>query len=202
MRRKYEPELAQYEAFAKEILRRVMVEDDPADIRHWMNDTILRLGGSANGEAVMTWEQSFDLVDQMLMEYAQIAATPEKDRKSLTWPWQSWRNLIDPLEDGMLGLVTAPDGQGKTIVAESVAEHWAEHKLKVAFVHFELNRKLMMLRRTARHAQITSRILKSGKLTPTKGGLWPRSARACCPGTVLSPTCTRPVGRWNARSPN
>jgi replicative DNA helicase len=158
------PELAQYEAFAKEVLRRCMVEDEPADIRQWITDTMQRMGGAATSDALMTWEQSFDLVDQMLADYERIANTPEKDRKVLSWPWISWRNLIDPLEDGMLGVVTAPDGQGKTIYAETIAEYWAAHKQRVVFVHYELNRKLMMLRRTARHSGITARQMKNGQL--------------------------------------
>jgi replicative DNA helicase len=158
------PELAQYEAMAKEILRRCMAEDEPTDLHSWLTETLARLGGG-DVSAVMTWPESFDLVDQMMEHYATIANTPADQRKALTWPWESWRRLIDPLEEGMLGVVTAPDGQGKTMYAESLSEHWAAHKNKVVFVHYELNRKLMMLRRIARHTSITVRQLKSGKLT-------------------------------------
>ena len=158
------PEIAQFEAVGKELLRRCMAEEEPEDLRKWLSDTVARLG-SGDANALLTWEASFDLVDQMLVEYEHIANTPEHERKLLSWPWQSWRNLIDPLEEGMLGVITAPDGQGKTIYAESISEHWAEHKNKVVFVHYELNRKLMMLRRTARHTGITAREQKSGRLT-------------------------------------
>lgn len=158
------PEIAQYEAMAKEILRRCMADEDPEDLFKFVTETLARLGAGEEN-AVLTWEQSFDLVDTMLEEYERIANTPEDERKLLVWPWASWRKLIDPLEDGMLGVVTAPDGQGKTIYAESIAEYWAQHKNRVVFVHYELNRKLMMLRRTARHASIPTRDIKSGKLT-------------------------------------
>src|SRR3990172_1319173 len=159
------PELAVYEALAKDILRRCMAEEDPGDIHRWLSETLNRIGGG-DETAIMTWPESFDLVDQLMEHYEQIANTPPAERKQLTWPWESWRRLIDPLEDGMLGVVTAPDGQGKTIYAESLAEHWAAHKNRVVFVHYELTRKLMMLRRTARHTSITVRELKSGKLAP------------------------------------
>lgn len=158
------PEIAQFEAFGKDILRRCMAEEEPEDIRRWASDTLARMGGG-DTSAIMTWPQSFDLVDAMVDEYERIANTPEKERKLLSWPWASWRKLIDPLEDGMLGVITAPDGQGKTIYAESIAEYWAEHRNKVVFVHYELNRKLMMLRRTARHTSILTRDIKSGHLT-------------------------------------
>jgi replicative DNA helicase len=159
------PEVAQYEAMGKELLRRCMAEEEPEALRQWMTETLARLGGG-DTQAVMTWPASFDLVDEIIAKYEQVAAMPEKDRKTLSWPWGSWRNLIDPLEDGMLGVVTAPDGQGKTIYAESIAEYWAAHKNRVVFVHYELNRKLMMLRRTSRHASIMVRDIKEGRLSP------------------------------------
>lgn len=158
------PDIAQFEALAKELLRRCMAEEDAEDLRKWLTDTLARLGGG-DVNAVMTWPESFDLVDKIIADYELKASTPEKDRRELVWPWGSWRKLIDPLEDGMLGVITAPDGQGKTIYAESIAEYWASHKNKIVFVHYELNRRLMMLRRTARHTSITPREIKEGKLT-------------------------------------
>lgn len=158
-------ELASYEALAKETLRRCMADEDPADIHKWLGDTLARIGGGADDSAVMTWPESFDLVDRMIEQYEQIANTPPAERKVLTWPWQSWNNLIDPLEGGMLGTITAPDGQGKTVYAESISEHWAAHKNRVVFVHYELNARLMMLRRIARHTGIMVRQVKSGAMT-------------------------------------
>jgi replicative DNA helicase len=158
------PEVAQFEALGRELLRRCMAEEEPEDLRKWLADTLARMGGG-DSNAIMTWPDSFDLVDRMIEQYEEIANTPEKDRKVLSWPWQSWRNKIDPLEEGMLATVTAPDGQGKTIYAETIAEYWAAHRNKVVFVHYELNRRLMMLRRTARHASVTAREIKSGHLT-------------------------------------
>jgi replicative DNA helicase len=157
-------ELAQYEALAKETLRRCMAEDEPADVHKWLSETLSRIGGG-DETAVLTWAESFDLVDQMLEHYAMLANTPPNQRRVLTFPWETWNKLIDPLEEGMLGLITAPDGQGKTMYAEGISEHWAKHKNKVVFVHYELNKKLMMLRRTARHTGIEVRRLKSGQLT-------------------------------------
>lgn len=158
------PEIAQYEAMAKELMRRCMAEEEPEALRQWLTETIARLGGG-DTQAVMPWLESFDLVDTIVANYEKMAGMKDEDRKTLNWPWQSWRNLIDPLEDGMLGVVTAPDGQGKTIYGESIAEYWAEHKNRVVFVHYELNRKLMMLRRTSRHAGILVRDIKEGHLS-------------------------------------
>ncbi len=159
-----EVELAPLEAMAKEILRRCLADEDPAEIRRWIIETANRLGGGGDSNALMTWEESFDLTDQIIAEYERQAQIPVKDQKRLTFPWRSWNKLIDPLEPGMLAVVTAPDGLGKSIIAESVAEHWAKHKNKIAFVHYELSRNLMMLRRLARHTSISVGAVKMGNL--------------------------------------
>lgn len=157
-------ELASYEALAKETLRRCMADEDPGDIHKWLGETLSRIGGG-DDTALMTWPESFDLVDRLLEQYETLANTPAAERKVMTWPWPSWNNLIDQPEAGMLALISAPDGQGKTIYAETIAEHWAAHKNKVVFVHYELNRRLMMMRRTARHTSISVRQMKAGALT-------------------------------------
>lgn len=164
------PELIEYEALGKEIIRRCMAEEEPDEIYRWLTERLIRVGGG-DPSAILTWPESFTFTDRMLENYERIANTPEAERKILSWPWASWNKLIDPLEEGMLGVVTAPDGQGKTMYAEAMAEHWAEHKQRVVFVHYELNKKLMMLRRTARHTGLTVRQLKSGRLTDAEKSL-------------------------------
>lgn len=164
------PEIAQFEALAKDVLRRCMAEDDPEEIRRWLTDTLARLGGGSDN-AVLTWPESFNLSEEIIAKYERIANMPEAERKVLSWPWETWRHLIDPLEEGMLGVVTAPDGQGKTIYAESIAEYWAQHRNKIVFVHYELNRSLMMLRRMARHTGITTRQIKEGRLSQDQKAL-------------------------------
>lgn len=159
------PEIAVYEALAKDLLRRCMAEESPTDLRLWLLETLTRLGGGADESATLTWAQSFDFTTAMLERFEQDAGIPVEQRKVLTWPWRSWNAKIDQLEPGMLGVVSAPDGAGKTIYAESIIEHWARNKHKTVFVHYELNRKLMMLRRLSRHTSITSRDIKTWNLT-------------------------------------
>lgn len=160
-------EIVQYEVLAKDLLRRCMAEEAPEDLHRWITEQLAKLGGG-DTSAVMTWPDSVTLTEKILDEYERLAGIPEGERLSLKWPWESWNKLIDPLEEGMLGVITAPDGVGKTIYAESLAEYWAQRKNKVVFVHYELNRKLMMLRRVARWTGIPVRKLKAGQLTPTE----------------------------------
>lgn len=163
------PEIAQYETLAKDLMQQCLSVDDPAALHQWIIDQLARMGGAPDG-AILTWPASFDLFDALLAKYEQTAKIPEAQRKTLDWPWASWAQMIDPLEPGMLALVTAPDGAGKTLYAEMIAEHWAKKRNRVAYCHFELSRNLMTLRRTARHTSLTVRQLKGGTLTPEQRG--------------------------------
>lgn len=165
------PELQTYLAFAQEMMRRVYAEEDPTQIHQWASDQIAKLGGAVEDSAVMTWLQSFDFYEELLVKRANDAALPASERKSIDWLWDSWNKLLDPLEPGMLAVISAGDGQGKTIYAECLAEHWARQKNRVVFVHYELNRALMLDRRAARHTGITRRELKSGRLTKEQSDL-------------------------------
>jgi replicative DNA helicase len=159
-----DPEVAQYEALGLELLKRCLADESATDLHSWILSTIARFGGG-DESAALGWLESFDWYDALLAKRDALAALPLSERRLIDWPWESWNRLIDPLEPGMLISITAPDGQGKTILVECLAEHWARRKHRVAFVHYELNRSLMMDRRTARHTSILVRTLKSGTMT-------------------------------------
>ena len=161
-----EIDLAPYEVLAKEILKRVLSDEDVEELRQWLQEAIIKLGGSADESAVMTLKESIPFTEKMIEDYERLAKIPKKDRKILDFPWGTWNKLIDPLEPGIMITITAPDGQGKGIVAESITEHWAENKNKVAYVHYELNKNIMMQRRTARHAYVPVKAMKAGNLYP------------------------------------
>lgn len=158
------PETAQYMALAQELMRRCYAEEDGEMLRSWLGDQLARMG-AADESALLTWPASFDYYDELLAQRERDAMIPPDQRKVLDWGWDSWNRLIDPLDPGMLAVVSAGDGMGKTIYAECLAEHWANKKNRVVFIHYELNRALMLDRRTARHTGIPRRNLKSGQLT-------------------------------------
>jgi replicative DNA helicase len=109
-------------------------------------------------------------VERIPVLIARKKAEPRKINKD----WRVCGIEIEPSgEDEYFGFVLDGDGlflledctvTHNTIYAETIAEYWAAHKQRVVFVHYELNRKLMMLRRTARHSGITARQMKSGQL--------------------------------------
>lgn len=159
------PELNQYMALMQEGMRRVYAEEAPDMLHQWLLDQLGKMRGSVEGSAIMTWPESFDYYDELLAKREADALLPEDQRKIIDWKWDSWNQRIDPLEPGMVAVLSAGDGMGKTIYAESLAEHWARRKNKVVFLHYELNRAIVLDRRTARHTSIARRLLKSGRLT-------------------------------------
>ena len=149
----------------KRSCRRVYSEESPEEINAWILAQIQKLSGLAGELARLLWQQSFELYEQIMAKRTADALLPESARRELSWPWRSWSKLLDPLEPGLLAVLAAGDGVGKTIYAECLAEHWAKCGRNVVYLHFELNRALMLDRRTARHTGIPRRALKLGRLS-------------------------------------
>jgi hypothetical protein len=160
------PELEPLLVLAQELMRHVYADEESTEeILSWLLAQIQKLGAGKTEDARLLWQESFDLYERIMSERVANAALPADQRKDLTWPWSSWSNLLDPLEPGMLAVLAAGDGGGKTLYAECLAEHWAKIGRSVVFLHFELNRALMLDRRTVRHTGIPRRTLKLGTLT-------------------------------------
>lgn len=180
------PELQPYLVLAQEMFRRIYADEAPESLNSWCASQLQRLAGAGDSNARLLWEDSFTFYEELLEKRAAQAALPESERRSLTWPWHSWNAYLDPLEAGMLAVIAAGDGMGKTIYAECLAEHWASGGHAVAFLHFELNRGIMMDRRMARHTGIPRRTLKAGEWTPeerVKMG-WADTAMKQWPGRI------------------
>lgn len=161
-------ELEPYVILAQEMFRRIYADESPAEINAWCMGQLQKLAGAKDAEARLMWEQSFEYYQELIAKREALAALPESERKLLTWPWASWNAYLDPLEPGLLAVIAAGDGMGKTAYAECLAEHWAAHGSAVVFLHFELNRGIMLDRRMARQAGIPRRTLKDGRMTPTE----------------------------------
>ena len=159
------PELEPYVILAQEMFRRIYADEAPGDLNNWCQAQLQRLAGAKDDNARLLWDDSFEFYADLIAKREALAALPESERHQLTWPWASWNKFLDPLEAGMLAVIAAGDGVGKTIYCECLAEHWARQGKAVAFLHFELNRGIMMDRRMARHTGISRRTLKAGTLT-------------------------------------
>lgn len=81
------------------------------------------------------------------------------------WPWASWNAKVRPLLAGMVGILAAPDGQGKSMYLEQIAEHWASCGNNVVLVHLEDDREYKLNRRAARHSRVPLEHIEDGRLT-------------------------------------
>lgn len=80
------------------------------------------------------------------------------------WPWSSWNRFVRPLRPGLVGIVAAPDGVGKSSVLEMVAEHWAA-KANVVLVHCENDFDYTMNRRLCRWSKVSIANIEDGNLS-------------------------------------
>lgn len=137
---------------------------DPDQVDSYLREQVG--AASTASDALLTWEDSFDLRSQLRRMYA----TPEHKAalERWTYPWPSWNRAIDPAEPGIPMTIMAADGVGKTIAGECLAEHWARKGNAVIYVHFELSRKIMMERSMARNASIPRHNIITNQLTPVQ----------------------------------
>ncbi len=186
-----------YVAMAQQLVSKAYGGESPDAIYMWLVEALRQMRNMPGGNrAWLEWEQSFALYQEILRERQSGAAAAAND---WTWPWSTWNRLIDPPEPGMLAVVSAGDGQGKTVYAECIAEHWARHGKHVVFVHFELNRKIMLDRRMCRHSNLERRVLLSpldGKLQAVVDRANERLAKWSgnidylhCPGWTMEQVC-------------
>jgi replicative DNA helicase len=78
------------------------------------------------------------------------------------WPWVSWNAVVRPLRPGMLGLIGAADGVGKSTYLECIAEHWSKGGLHVVYVHLEDALDYKLDRRLARWARVPMTVIEDG----------------------------------------
>ncbi len=162
-----DPRHAYLDKIGRELYQRLNAAVAPELIYDWLRVSIEKVAPADNTGGVMEWQPSFTIYDEEIKRRIAVSQLPESERKLFNWPWKSWNNLIDPAEPGVLAVIAGPDGSGKTIYAENLAEYWAMRGQKVVFVHFELSKFIMLDRRAARHTAIARRQLKlAGELTP------------------------------------
>lgn len=97
-----------------------------------------------------------------------IQEREEGTQKIFDWPWASWNKdgRVRPMRPGILGIIAAADGMGKTTFLEMIAEHWAQRGMQTVYVHLEDQLDYKLDRRAARHALVPLNRIEDGDLTP------------------------------------
>ena len=108
----------------------------------------------------------WETIDQQRASIAQHIKEHEDGSQQLfDWPWALWNTIVRPLRPGMVGLVAAPSGMGKTTYLEMIAEHWAKQGHQVVYVHLEDSLPYKLDRRTARHSFVPINAIEDGNLS-------------------------------------
>lgn len=82
------------------------------------------------------------------------------------WPWPNWNRHVRQLRPGMVGLVAAMAGMGKSTVLDIVAEHWALATNKhIVIVHLEDSLDYKKDRQDARWAKVSLQHIEDGTLS-------------------------------------
>lgn len=150
-----------YWKFAQDIVSKLHAGESTEEIEKWMDSEKGAVERKAS-DGLMTWDDSFDYEDRLIEMYKTPGHLAELDK--WTMPWDSWSKFIDPAEKGVLINIAGPDGVGKTVCGEMFAEHWARNGLNGVYVHFELDRKIMIERRLCRYGSVSRRKMVSNSL--------------------------------------
>lgn len=138
-----------------------------AGFAHWM---IQELQGRPDpealfGEAQEKWQQlrpvqktssfvyGWDTVN-MYDEFLAAEKNPPDKSSYLSWPWHTWNQKIRPHRKGTVGTLAAPDGMGKSIYLEMIAECWAMQDTHTVLVHLEDDLGYKKDRRLARYSHV------------------------------------------------
>lgn len=83
------------------------------------------------------------------------------------WPrqWATWNQYVRPLRAGLVGVLAAPDGVGKSTYLEWIAEHWAQRGNKTVLVHLEDDHQYKLDRRLARWSRVPLENIEDGNFT-------------------------------------
>ena len=84
------------------------------------------------------------------------------------WPtqWKKWNEYVRPLRAGIVGVLAAPDGVGKSTYLEWIAEHWAQNGNKVVLVHLEDDHDYKLDRRKSRWSGVPLNAIEDAATTP------------------------------------
>lgn len=85
------------------------------------------------------------------------------------WPesWHSWnkKDGVRPMRPGLVGVLAAPDGCGKSTYLDWIAEHWAKNGNKTVLVHLEDDHEYKLDRRKARYSKVPLSDIEDSTLT-------------------------------------
>lgn len=137
--------------FAHWMIQELQTHPDPEQLYADVQERLIAIRPTQKSTSFV---YGWDTLDMVKTIHHALANPKDEMGARFDWPWQSWNKMIRPLLAGMVGIVAAPDGQGKTTALEMVAEHWAMLGAHTVYVHLEDDLDYKKDRRMARFAQV------------------------------------------------
>lgn len=150
--------------FAYWLVEELQTKPDPDDLFTAAQERWQQLQPQTTESRFVYGWDTLKLHDTMVRE--RIKEQNDGTVKLFDWPWANWNanGRVRPLRPGMLGIIAAPDGAGKTTYLEMVAEHWATREHHVVYVHLEDELGYKLDRRAARNAMVALDRIEDGNL--------------------------------------
>lgn len=153
----------QFAGLSERFLVRLQQNPDITEFYAWAMGELQALAPKThNGGIVYGWE-TVGLHRAVIDE--RRTQNDDGSRVLFDWPWGSWNRCVRPLRAGMVGVLGAPDGVGKSALLDHIAEHWAR-KANVFLVHLEDELEYKLDRRLTRYSGLPYDVIEDGRYTP------------------------------------
>lgn len=138
--------------------------DSIDEVFAWAHERLQHLTPKNRRDSILYGWDTTQAYDAILHQRIDEAKAGRLQRYEWPRQWYTWGRRIRPLRPGQLAVIAAPDGIGKSLFLESIAEGWAQNGLQTVLVHFEDDHALKLDRRMARWSGITLEVLEDGRL--------------------------------------
>ena len=156
--------LRQYADFAFWFTGQVANQESPSALIAQAQEYLGGLVPSATSDLSFLYGWDSEKKHREILEN-RLQAAKEGVTVDFPWPWEIWNQRISHLRAGQLGLLAAPDGQGKSTYLSCIAEEWARHGKHVVLVHLEDDHEYKLDRRKVRYSGVPLRVVEGGQFT-------------------------------------
>ena len=150
----------QYAGVAEQSLVRLQQNPDINEFFAWAMGELQTLAPKTNNGGIVYGWETVGLHRAVTDE--RMRQNQDGTRVLFDWPWGTWNRFVRPWRAGMVGVLGAPDGVGKSAILDHIAEHWAR-KTNVFLVHLEDELDYKLDRRLTRYSGLPYAVIEAGK---------------------------------------
>lgn len=152
--------------YAEWFIKAIQLNPDPNEFYSEAHERFRVLAPEKKNDDAVLYGWDTIEAGRQIQERRRVEAAQGLTRR-FDWPihWPVWNEKVRPLRGGLVALLAAPDGVGKSTALEEIAEHWAQKGNKVVLVHLEDNHEYKLDRRKARYSRVSLGAIEDGTLT-------------------------------------